>query len=84
MYTKLDLQAFYSHIEMTSCQMTSHLGPFDDVRSRDISCHVTATSCDLQSGRISNVHKTRLIGLLQPLPGDFRSNDVLSRSLSVT
>jgi len=54
-------------------------------RSRDvISCHVTATSCELQPCRSSNVPKTRLIGLLQLLPGDFRSYDVHSGSLPVT
>jgi len=55
------------------------------VRSRDvISCHVTATSCLLQPCKSSNVPKTRPIGLLQPLPGDFRSNHVTSGSLPVT
>jgi len=55
------------------------------VRSRDvISCHVTATSCGLQSCESSNVHKTRITGLLQPLQGDFRSNDVTSGSFAVT
>jgi len=64
--------------------MTSHLGPFGHVRSDDvISCHVTDT-CDLQPCRSWNVHKTRLTGLLQPLPGDFRSNDIPSGSLPVT
>ena len=49
-----------------------------------ISCHVTATSCELQPCRTSNVPKTLLVGLLLPLPGDFWSNDVSSRSLPVT
>ena len=53
--------------------------------SRDvISCDVTATSCELQPCRSSNVPKTLFIGLLQPLPGDFQSNDVSSGSLLVT
>ena len=45
---------------------------------------MTATSCELQPCRRSNVRKTWLVGLLQPLPGDFRSNDVTSESLQVT
>jgi len=138
-YSKLDWQAFYSHFQVTSGQMTSLLGYLRsrDVRdviscqvtasscelqpcmssnvpktqlsgllqslqgafrlndifrvtsghvmSRDvISCHVTATSCELQPCRSSNVPKSRITGLLQPLPGDFRSNDVTSSSLPVT
>jgi len=39
---------------------------------------VTATSCELQPCRSSNVPKTWLTGFLQPLPGDFQSNDVTS------
>jgi len=55
------------------------------VRARDvISCHVTVTSCELQPCRSSNLLKTWLIGLLQPLLCDFQSNDVTSGSLLVT
>jgi len=64
------------------------------VRPRNvISCHVTATSCELQASKTSNVPKTWLTGLLQPLPGDFRSNvtsrhvkssDVISSYLTAT
>jgi len=55
------------------------------VRSGDIiSCHVTTTSCEFQPCRCSNVPKTRLIRLLQPLPGDLRSHHVTSKSLPVT
>ena len=47
-------------------------------RSREVtSGHVTST-CELQPGKTSNVPKTWLIGLLQPLPGDFWSIDVTS------
>jgi len=49
-----------------------------------ISCHMTATSCQFQPCRSSNVHKTRRMRLLQPLPGDIRWNDVASGSLPVT
>ena len=45
---------------------------------------MTAASCELQSCRSPNVPKTSLIGLLQPLPGDFRPIDVTSGSLPVT
>jgi len=48
------------------------------VRSPDISCHVTV-ACELQPCRCSNVTKTRHTHFLQPIPGDFRSNDVTSR-----
>jgi len=70
-YTKPEFSAFYSHFLVISDEMnfrvTSHY-----VRSCDVICfHVTATSCKLQPCRNSNVHKTRVFGLLQPLPGDF-------------
>jgi len=53
------------------------------LRSCDvIFCHVTA-SCKLQPSEKWNVLYTRVFGLLQPLPGDFRSNDVTSGSLTV-
>jgi len=55
------------------------------LRSRDvISFHVTASSCELQSCRRWNVQETQVFGLLQPLSGDFRSNNVTSGSLPVT
>jgi len=53
-------------------------------RSRDvISGHMTATSCELQHCRSSNAPKTWPTGLLQPLPGDFQSNDVTPGSFPV-
>jgi len=59
--------------------------PSGHLRWRDvISCHVTACSCELQPCRKWNVQYTRVFGPLQPLPGDFRSNDVTSGSLPVT
>jgi len=65
--------------------MTSLPGHFLSSEVRDvIFCHVTASSCDIQPCRKWNVHYTPLFGLLQPLPGDFRSNDVTSASLPVT
>ena len=45
MYSKLDVQAFYSTLQVNSDEITSPPGPSGDVWSRDIiSCHVTATS----------------------------------------
>jgi len=70
MYTKLEFLAFYNQFQVTFGQMTSLPGHF---QSRDIIfCRVTATSCELQPCRCSNVHKTRVFGLQQQLPGDFR------------
>jgi len=61
---------------------------FGHLWSRDvISCHVTESSCELQPCRKWNVHYTLGFDLLQPLPGDFRSNEVTSghlRSRDVT
>jgi len=37
-----------------------------------ISCHVTASSCELQPCRKSNAQYTQVFGLLHPLPHDFR------------
>jgi len=75
----------YSHFQGTSGQMTSLPGHF---RSPEVtwrlSCHVSASSCELQPCRKWNVQYTPVLGLLQPLPGDFRSNDDTSRSLPVT
>jgi len=68
------LSVKWRHLRVTSGQL----------RLRDvISCHVTA-SCELQPCKKSNVQYTPVFGLLQPLPGDFRSNDVTSGSLPVT
>ena len=72
-YPKPKFSAFYSHFQVTSSQMTSLPG---HLRSREvISCHVNTSSYELQPCRSSNAAKTWLTGLLQPLPGDFRSND---------
>jgi len=55
------------------------------LRSRDvISCHVIASSWGQQLCTKWSVQYTPVFGLLQPLPGDFRSNDVTSGSLPVT
>jgi len=83
-YPKLDLCAFtatskwlpvkWRHFRITGCH----------VRSRDIlSCHVTATSCELQPCKGSKVHKTRLVRLPQPLQGEFRWCDVTPGTLPV-
>ena len=53
---KLDLEAFYSHFQVTPGQVTSLPGKF---RLHDIiSFHVAATSFELQPCRSSNVPKT--------------------------
>jgi len=81
-YRKPQFSAFYSHFQVTTGQITSLSSHF---RSRDvISCHVNATSCVLQPCRSSNILKTWVLGLLQQLPGEFRSNDITSESLPVT
>jgi len=73
-YPKREFSAFYSHFLVTSGEMMSLQGHF---RSCDlISGDVTASTCELQLCRISNVPKTWVLGLLQPPPGDFRWNDV--------
>jgi len=55
------------------------------LRSCDvISCHVTASFCELQPSWKWNVQYTQVFGPLQALPGDFRSNYVTSGSLSFT
>jgi len=83
--SKLEFLAFYSHFQVTSGQMTSLPGNFDHVRSRDfISCHMIDYSCALPPCRKTNAQKTWVFGVLQPLPGDFWSNDVTSGSLLVT
>jgi len=69
------LQVKWRYFRVTSGQLRSH-----DV----ISCHATASSCELQPCRKWNVQYTQVFCLLQPLPGDFRSNDVTSGSLVIT
>jgi len=55
------------------------------LRWRDIiSCHVTASCCELQPWRKLNVQYTQVFDLVQPLPGDFWSNLVTSGSLTIT
>jgi len=49
-----------------------------------ISCHMTSSSCELQPCRMLNVQYMPVCGPLQPLKGDFQSNDVTSGSLPVT
>jgi len=72
MYSIRQFSAFYSHFQVTSGQMTSLGITSGHLRSRDvISCHVTASSCELQHCRKWNVLYSPVFGLLQPLPGDF-------------
>jgi len=67
--TSRQLPVNWLHIRVTS----------GHVRSRDvISCHVTASSCELQPCRKSNTPNTQAFGLVLPLPGDFRWDDITS------
>jgi len=69
---------------MTSGQMTLLPGHFRSNEVTDIiSCHVIASSCELQPCRKWKVQCTRVFAHLQPLTGDFRSNFVTSGSLPV-
>jgi len=61
----------WRHFRVTSAHLRSRVV---------ISCHVTASSCELQPSIKSNAQCTPVFMLLQPLPGDFRSNDVTSGS----
>jgi len=74
--------AFYSLFQVTSGQMTSLPVTFRHLRPRDvIFCHLTVSSCEQQPCRKSNAQYTPVFNLLQPLPGDFLSNDDTSGSL---
>jgi len=85
MYSIPQFSAVYRPFQVTSGQMTPHPGHFRQLRSRDvISCHVTASSRELQPCRKWNVQYTPVFGLAQPLASDFRSKDVTFRSLPVT
>ena len=84
-YPKLDLQAFTATSRLLPAEWLHFRVTSGHMRSRDvIFCHVTTTSCELQPCRSSNLLKTWLTGLLHPLPGDLRSNDITSGSISVT
>jgi len=85
MYSIRQFSAFYSLFQVTSGQMTSLSGHLRHLRSRNvISCHVATSSYELQGCRKWNIQYTPVFDLLQPLPGDFRSNDVTSGSLPVS
>jgi len=85
MYSIREVLAFYSHFLVTSVKLRHFRVTSSHLSSRHVvSCHVTASSCELQPCRKWNVQYTRAFGLLQPLPGDFRSNDFTSISLVVT
>jgi len=77
--------AVYSHFQVTSGQKRYFWVTSRHLRSRDvISCYVTSFYCELQPCRMCNVQYTRVFGLLQPLPGNLRWNDVTSESLPST
>jgi len=85
MYSIRQFLAFQSLFLVTSGQITWLLVNSGHQGSRDIIyCHVTASFCELQPCRKWSVQYTGVFGLLQPLPGDFRSNVVSSESLLTT
>jgi len=85
MYSILEFSALYSHIQLLAVKWRHLRDTFGHLRSRDvISCHVTASDGKLQPCRKWYVQYTQVFGLLHPLPGDFRSNDVTFGSLPVT
>jgi len=85
MYSKSEFSAFYIHFQVTSSQMKSLAGNFRSPEvtwrhflSRDSSYY------ELQRCRKWNVQYTQVFSLLQPLSGDFWSNDVSSGSPPIT
>ena len=81
---KSEFSAFYSHLQVTSGQMTSLPGHY---QSHDIiCCLVTAASCELQPCRSSEYPKRKFLALyscfqvtsgqITSLPGQFRSCEV--------
>jgi len=77
--------AYYSHFLVTCGQMTSLPG---DLQSPEVTWrHFLSHDClflRVKPCRKWNAQNMRVFGLLQPLPGDFQSNDVTSGWLSVT
>jgi len=85
MYTIRQFSASYSHFQVTPVKWFHFRVASGHQRSRDVtSCHVTASCCELQPCRMWNLQYTPVLGLLQQLPGDLRSNDVTFESLPVT
>jgi len=77
--------ALYRHFQVTSGKWRHLRVTSGYLKSRDIiSCHVTASSCELQPCRKWSVQYMPVFGPLEPLPGDFRSNVFTSGSLPVT
>jgi len=84
MHSIRQFEAFYSHFEVTSGQMTPLPGHF---RSPEVTwCHFLSRDCLLRASacRKRNVQYAPVFHLLHPLPGDFRSNDITFGSLPVT
>jgi len=85
MYSIHQLSTFHSHFRVTSGQITSLPGHF---RSPVVTWHHfvwhAASSCELHPCRKWNIQYTPVFGLLQTVPGDFRSNDGASVSLPIT
>jgi len=82
MYSICEFSTHYSHFQVTSSPMTSLPG---HLWSRDVnSCHVTASSCELQPCSKWNVQYMALLCFLQPLPGDLSSIHVTCGLIPVT
>ena len=71
-------------ISPTSSPYSPLLSPSLSTLTQPLSCHATASSYEPQPCRKWNAQYTQVFGLLQPLSGEFLSNDVTSGSLPVT
>jgi len=84
MHSIRQFSAFYSHFQVL-VKSRHFWVTSGNLRSRDaIVCHVTASCRGQEPCRNSNAQYTQVFGFLQPLPGDFRLNDVTFASLPVT
>jgi len=83
-YSIRQFSAFYSRFQVTSIKWRLFRVTSGHLRSRDLFCHVTASSCKLQACRKWNVQYTPVFVLLQPLPSDILSNVVTFGSLPVS
>jgi len=85
MYLIRQFSVFYTHFHVFPGQWRHFRVTSSHLRSLDvISCHVTASYCELQPWRKWNVQYTTVFSLLHALKGDVRWNDVTSGSLPVT
>jgi len=84
-YSIREFSAFYRHFQVLPVKWRHFFVTSGHLRSCDVvSCHVTASYCELQPFGNWYVQYTPVFGLPQQLQGNFRSNDVTSKSLPVT